>query len=321
MKSRALWMIVTLVICGCRAAPAVDPVPQELDRLSALLARIEAGGVPDMLKDTMAPNRAAIERVRKTTSPQLRLYRLRDAYVGVATAAFVAAQKDAAVDGGKFLALWSAQPVRAIATPAGMPLLHASLVQSSSNRAEKLYRASLPYGKADGPFSGTYYLGEAHANAAFAQFVASLDARELDTQKDEQPPAANALRSALEAMDTEMLAAFGKDPAAPGMISVSVRLKEARELLDRGSLAGATLLMLEARLMYGRATAPVVKGAFAPPADLPKDSMAELWRASDNPIAARDVLPYYVSLRKQTAAVPVVAAKRVKVTLIRWPYT
>jgi hypothetical protein len=129
------------------------------------------------------------------------------------------------------------------------------------------------------------------------------------------------LRNAIAAMDAEMLGAFGKDPSAPAMISVSVRLKEAQELLDRGSLAGTTLLMLEARLMYGRATAPEVKGVVAPPADLPKDSMAELWRASDNPIAARDVLPYYASLRKQIATAPAVAAQRVKVTLIRWPYT
>lgn len=321
MKSRALLMIAMLGIAGCRAAAPVDPVPQELDRLSALLTRIEADNPPAALKETFAPNRAAIERVRKTTSPQLRLYRLRDAYVGVGTAAFVAAQKDAAANGDKFLALWSAQPVRTVATPAGMPLLHASLVQSSANRAEKLYRASLPYGKADGPFSGAYYLGEAHANAAFAQLVASLDAGGLDTDKDEQPPNAKMLQNALDAMETEMLGAFGKDPAAPAMISVSVRLKEAQELLDRGSLAGATLMMLEARLMYGRATAPEVKGVVAPPADLPKDSMAELWRASDNPLAARDVLPYYVSLRKQTAAAPAVAAQRVKVTLIRWPYT
>jgi hypothetical protein len=316
MKSRALLLIAMLGIAGCRAASAADPVPEELDRLSALLTKIEADHPPAGLKDTFAPNRAAIERVRKTTSPELRLYRLREAYVGVATAAFVTAQKDAAANGQKFLALWNAQPVRAVPTPPGMPLLHASLVQSSSNRAEKLYRASLPYGKADGPFSGAYYLGEAHANAAFAQLVASLGAR-----ADEQPPSANALRSALAAMETERLGTFGKDPAAPAMISVSVRLKEAQELLDRGSLAGATLLMLEARLMYGRATAPEVQGVVAPPADLPKDSMAELRRASDNPIAARDVLPYYVSLRKQIAAAPAVAARRVKVTLIRWPYT
>lgn len=316
MKSRALLLIAMMGIAGCRAASAADPVPQELDRLSAVLAKIEADRPPAALKELLAPNHAAIERVRKTESPQLRLYRLRDAYVGVATAAFVAAQKDAATNGEKFLALWSAQPVRTIAMPEGMPLLHASLVQSSANRAEKLYRASLPYGKADGPFSGVYYLGEAHANAAFAQLVASLDVRD-----DEQPLSANVLRSAVEAMETEMLGAFGKDPTAPAMISVSVRLKEAGELLDRGSLAGATLLLLEARLMYGRATAPEAKGVVAPPADLPKDSMAELWRASDNPIAARDVLPYYVALRKQIATAPAVAAKRVKVTLIRWPYT
>jgi hypothetical protein len=314
MRSRPLLLIaMLLLISGCRAS--ADPVQQELDRLSAKLTRLEADGVPEMLKGTFAPNREALERVRKVTSPQLRLYRLREAYVGVETVAFVVAQKDAAADLEKFIALWKEQPTRAVATPAGMSLVHSALVQSASNRAEKLYRASLPYGKADGPMSGVYYLGEAHANAAFARLIASYEDRQRET-----PPQANVLRSAIEAMETEMLGAFGKDPAAPAMIGVSVRLKEARELLDRGSLAGATLLMLEARLLYGRAVAPEVKGVAAP-ADLPKDSMAELWRASDNPIATRDVLPFYVSLRKQIVAAPKVASKRVKVTLIRWPYT
>ena len=57
------------------------------------------------------------------------------------------------------------------------------------------------------------------------------------------------------------------------------------------------------------------------PADLPKDSMADLWRNSDHPVAIRDVLPFYVALRKQTAAPQAIAAQRVKVTLVRWPYT
>ena len=97
-----------------------------------------------------------------------------------------------------------------------------------------------------------------------------------------------------------MLKVFDKDPAAPAMIGVSVRLKEARELFDRGSLAGATLLLLEARLSYGRNTAPDVGADVKPPADLPKDSMAELWRNSDNPLVVRDVLPFYVALRRQS---------------------
>src|SRR5687768_7884957 len=125
MKSRALLMAAVLIVSACRAAPAADPVPPELDRLSALLTKIEAGGVPDILKESFAPNRAAIERVRKTTPLQLRLYRLREAYVGVETVAFVAGQKDAAGNLDKFIALWNARPVSATATPAGASLLQA----------------------------------------------------------------------------------------------------------------------------------------------------------------------------------------------------
>ena len=289
MKSRSLLMVALLIVSACRAASA-DPVPQELDRLSALLTKIEADGVPDMLKETFAPNRAAIERARKTTSPQLRLYRLREAYVGVETVAFVAAQKDAAGNLDKFIALWNARPVSATTTPAA-PLLQAALVQTATNRAEKLYRASLPYGKADGPLSGLYYLGEAHANAAFARLVASME-----TNDAEEAPKEKALRNALAAMETDMLRVFEKDPAAPAMIGVSVRLKEARELLDRGSLAGATLLLREAKLAYDRATTKTA---------IEVDPVAELGRVGET----------------SAAILPAAAAKQVRVTLIRWPYT
>lgn len=304
MKIRFLWIAATLLLSACHATAGAAGdvearVTRELDRLAAVQTKLEAGGVPEIVKQSVAPNRAALERVRKTASPQLRLYRLRDAFVGIESVAFVAEQKEATKSTDAFVMLWKARPVQAVAAPAGAPLVHEALVQSSSNRAEKLYRASLPYGKADGPFSGVYYLGEAHANAAFARFVASLGARVA-----EAPPDAKVLNAAIDAMETDMLRTFEKDPAAPNMIPVSVRLKEARELLDRGSLAGATLLLLEARLTYGHATAPATGAPAAPaaeaPADLPRDSMAELWRASDNPIASHDVLPFYVSLRRQS---------------------
>ena len=72
--------------------------------------------------------------------------------------------------------------------------------------------------------------------------------------------------------------------------------------LDRGSLSGATLLLLEAKLAYGRATVSPASPSHAstPAAELPKDSMAELWAASDNPVAIHDVVPFYVSLRRQS---------------------
>ena len=270
-------------------------IAQEVDRLAALQAKLESGGVPDIVQQALEPNAEALERVRKATSPQLRLYRLRDAFVSIETVSFVAEQRDAGKSVDAFIALWNARPTSAIVAPKNAPLLHAALIEAASNRAEKLYRASLPYGKADGPFSGVYYMGEAHGTAAFGRFVASLD-----VQDDEAPPSAATLDKAINALETDMLRVFEKDPVAPAMIGVSVRLKEARELLDRGSRAGATLLLLQARLSYGRNTAPDVAADVKPPADLPKDSMAELWRTSDNPLAIRDVLPFYVSLRRES---------------------
>lgn len=293
---KSLRLLALLLLAACHASADVDArVMQEVDRLAAIQAKLAAGGVPDIVKQSVAANGEALDRVRKAASPHLRLYRLRDAFIGIEAVSFVAEQKDSAKSVDTFIALWNARPTQPIAAPPEAPLLHAALVEQASNKAEKLYRASLPYGKADGPFSGVYYLGEAHATAAFGRFVASLGARDA-----EEPPQAAALDQAINALETDMLRVFDKAPTAPSMIGCSVRLKEARELFDRGSLAGATLLLLEARLSYGRNTAPEVSADVKPPADLPKDSMAELWRTSDNPLAIRDVLPFYVSLRRQS---------------------
>jgi hypothetical protein len=291
---KPLRVFAVLLLAACRASADIDArVAQELDRLAALQAKLESGGVPDIVKEALKPNAEALERVRKATSPEVRLYRLRDAFVYIEAVSFVAEQRNAGENIDAFIALWKARPVAPIATPADAPLLHAALIESASNRSEKLYRASLPYGKASGPFSGVYYLGEAHGTAAFGRFVASLGVKDA-----EEPPKAAVLDKAMAGLETDMLRVFEKDPAAPAMIGVSVRLKEARELFDRGSLAGATLLLLEARLSYGRNTAPEVGADVKAPADLPKDSMAELWRTSDNPLVVRDVLPLYVALRR-----------------------
>ncbi len=289
-------LVVVLVLAACRVSADVEArMAEETERLATLQAKLESADVPEIVKQLIKPNAEAIERVRKAPSPEVRLHRLRDAVVSIEAANFVAEQRDAGKSIDAFIELWKARPVAPISTPAAIPLLHAALVEAASNRAEKLYRASLPYGKADGPFSGVYYLGEAHGTAAFGRFVASLGVKSA-----EQPPKAAVLDKAIEGLETDMLRVFEKDPAAPAMIGVSVRLKEARELFDRGSLAGATLLLLEARLSYGRNTAPEVAADVKPPADLPKDSMAELWRTSDNPMVIRDVLPFYVALRRQS---------------------
>src|SRR5207253_395151 len=147
MNVRPVWIIAMLLLSACHAtadgASDVDArVTQELDRLAAVQATLEAGTVPEIVKQSVVPNREALERVRKTASPRLRLYRLRDAFVGIEAVSFVAEQKSAAGSIAAFVALWKARPVQAVAAPAGVPLVHEALVQSASNRAEKLYRAS-----------------------------------------------------------------------------------------------------------------------------------------------------------------------------------
>ena len=63
-------------------------------------------------------------------------------------------------------------------------------------------------------------------------------------------------------------------------------------------LSGATLLLLESRLTLSRASKEP-PGDAPVPADLPKDSIADLFRAiPEEPLLRRDVLPLYVTMRR-----------------------
>ena len=111
-----------------------------------------------------------------------------------------------------------------------------------------LFNASLAYAKVTEPAAGLYYISDAVANRRFADFAASVEFSE----EGAKAPEADALRSAWTALETEALKVFEADPVGRTAIGPSARLKETRELIDRGSLAGATLLLLESRLEEGR---------------------------------------------------------------------
>ncbi|MFP5247387.1 MAG: hypothetical protein ACLGH0_11890 [Thermoanaerobaculia bacterium] len=221
---------------------AAQPVERELARLDAVQKATEAAEMPEMLRGEVAPARDVLTAAQKAEGVE-RLYRLRNAFVFVETLAFVREHRNAVDSLDILTELWKTNVPKASVSPRNS-LLEAALLQSAVNRSEKLYRASLPYGKASSPIGGLYYLAESLANARFAAFVASLP----QSAEREAVPETKVLRSALEVLEAETLRLLAKDVTSQEMIRPSVKLKEARELLDAGRDAGAALLLVEARV-------------------------------------------------------------------------
>jgi hypothetical protein len=270
---------VLLVLGACRdRGSAVDA---ELARLESKNARVAK----------------LIASARETTSPDVRLYRLRDAYVAIETQKFLAAHP--VTDVAALEAVWKQFPAKRH-EPAQGSLLEAALVEQSANYGEKFRAASLPYGKASGPQDGIYYLAEGEARLAFADFVASLP-----PGPREAPPDREQLRAALQQLEREAYELYEKEPATRRTASVSARLKETRELLEANMLAGATLTLLEARRELSN-DAPAGNGANS------------LLRALE---ATPSVASLYDSMQSRKLAVAKTASAPVVVTLIRWPYT
>jgi len=300
MHTRTIPIAVLCLTLSCSAAREGEArVSQEIARLEQVQRKLEAGPLPEMIRDSVAPAGQALTSLKTVGDPLVRLYRLRGAFVGIETLAYVQEHAAAGADVNALTALWKSRApgFDGHAAPAARnSLVQSALLQAASNRAQKLYRASLPYGRVSGPMSGLYYLGEAEANAAFASFVGSLPM----AGREEHPPAARALRETLESLESEMLTVFEQDPSSRGTIPVSARLKEARELLDAGELAGATLLLLDSRLVLSAQKRSGAPAQVPLPEGIPNDSMGALWRAmGDDALVRRDVLPLYISMRRK----------------------
>ncbi|HEX8152928.1 MAG TPA: hypothetical protein VF698_07380 [Thermoanaerobaculia bacterium] len=294
---------IVLCVPACASEDVLDAtLVAELDRLDALLTKAEAAGLPADFAGVIKPNREILANVRATKSPLLKLYRLRDGFIGVETIAFVAEHKT--TDINAFVKLWNARKPRFDAkaqAPAGVRL-QTALAQAATNRAAKLFRASLPYGKASGPMSGVYYLGEAEANFAFRAF---LDRLKVDGEDATMRPTHAMLTNAADMLEDEMLNVFAADPGSNNMVAVSVRLKEVRELLDQQQLDGATLMLLETRLALSR-RAPKPAVTLTPStASATNDTLIRVFDASaresdgETPALIRtSVFPLYAALAR-----------------------
>lgn len=308
--------------CACRAEPAAEPAEArlrgELDRLEGVLKRLEAASRGSLSKPVDGL-RQQLAGARQARSPSVLAYQLRRPFVGTEALAFGWEHREAGKDLGRLEALWQERGRRfkAAARPVPEAPLLAALTQAAENRAEKLYRAALPYGRVDSPESGLYYLGEAEAQMSFRDFVSSLSL----PAGDEKALDAAALQAALESLEGEALAGFAADPAAQSLNGVSARLKEARELFERGSREGAALALLESRMEISRLrkAGGSPGGSAAPSPQVSEGGLLTPFVALPE-AGGSGVVPLYRSLfrsRPPSAA----GTKAVTVTLVRWPYT
>lgn len=315
-------LIGLAVAMACHASTESAPLDREIARLEELLTSLEKAELPEDVKGSIPGQRAALERAKRATSPDYKLYRLRDPFTGIETLSFLAKEKASGESVAHFEKLWKAsEPRFAAKLPAAQgTLLARGLAESASTRAERLYRASLPYAKASAPWSGVYYLGEADANLRWRAFLQSLGT------SDEKTPASARVAAMIEDLEDITLKHFAGDVASQNLIAVSVRLKEARELLDAGRVAGASLLAVEARAALSRrggpgGTYPAQTAASAKSIQ----SLLEGWAADEEaPMQAMlrsEVTPFYGALFAPGAVPAKTARSQVRVTLVRWPYT
>lgn len=314
-------LCLAAALCAAVTVAADDRVTREIARLESALAAAEKADLPKDVHELFAVHRDALARAKKAGSPEYQLYRLRDPFTGIETLAFLTKHKAGSV--AEFQKLWEANRVRFAAKPpqARGTLVERALIESATTRADRLYRASLPYAKASAPWSGVYYLGEAEANLRFREFVLSIA-----HDSTEKSPSRERVAALLDDLNAITLKHFAADVTNQQLVPVSVRIKEARELLDANRVDGAALLAVEARAALSRRGGP--RGTYpthlaAPPASL--DALLRAWSSDeDAPMSAAlrdEVLPFYATLYTTARAQNAKRPAQVTVTLVRWPYT
>jgi len=224
------------------------------------------------------------------------------------------------------------------------PALARALAEISLVQARESYFASLEYGRNTEPQYGLYYLGAAHAQRGFVDFLHALPA-----PPPSSAPRLRSLRPDIDALQARLLAAY-RPPASierhGEFIVASAALKEAREQDAAGHRYAALLRYLQA----AQRTTMITQAGPAGPADAAaarsrlEESEARLRGDADHSIGrffveraetalatsgdeaaaaaiAGEVLPrYFAALEPAPAPAPSPAAS-VTVTLVRWPFT
>ena len=319
-----------LASCGLNQPRGADlqlVLDAELVRLERLLGKTEAAALPSPFAELVGQNRKTLGKVREAKDPLLKLYRLREPYVGIQSLAYMADHRDAMNDLAAFQALWEegSRTDRGARKEDGGNNATRGLIEISVNRHRRLREASVAYARISSPQSGLYYLAEAEGHRLFAERIQSLP---IASRRDRALPAQAAVASGLEELEVRTLELFGKDRTSRAAVPISAKLKEARELLDDGAVAGALVVLVEARLLLGRED---VNREQRPPtpalADLEDDPIALLLIAmaeedpDTKPLIESEALPFYLTMIGTERGNPRAAEPAVTVTIVRWPYT
>ena len=335
------WLAAAACAGAGPARPDLNPiVDREIARLEATAGGIDPGSLPESAATDLAADPEALAAVRTTRSLELRLYQLAEPFVGIETLDFLARNRDAGGSIDALERLWTAHRPDFAALPAAADgSLPSALLETAVTRADRLFHASLQYGRISSPPDGLYYLAQAEGNRRFAELLAAA----APARPGPPAPEPAALRAAADRLETEALHAMEGGAGFRDLIPVNVRLDEAREMVEAGRPAGAALQLLEAKLRLSRfASAPPPAGGgtqeapAVPPDDERRanavaegDSVAALLRAmADEPgdadrarIARAALIPLYAALHEEPPAAERGAARTVTLTLVRWPYT
>jgi len=358
MRIRALSLIVlttvTLAACGMAredgredgdtAGQTQDPLAAEIERWSAFLhSKPENHGFWAQVKKDNQPVLARAEEALRGGHRLLAMQRLANARANLATAEYLSTRpagqrKELA----GFEAEWArmGDVLRADLKPSPSaldgvrPAALRALGEAALPQVRAYYDASLEYARNTVPEEGLYYLGSAQAQRELAEL-----SRTLSAPSSRRAPPVRALAPDLDALETEMLAAYRPPTSIDRhgeFIVASSTLKEARELDAAGLRYGALLRYLEAALRF----APLRKAPPPAPESKHLDDLEarlaagdvdhslgqlfiEMARANPDTAAAiaTDVLPRYFAAIEPARSEPPQPEPRVTVTLVRWPYT
>lgn len=334
-----LFLALTLgaLSCADREARAraelARSIDAEIERLAAVASAVDREALPESLAEALGSYVESLDAVRGDGAPELRLYELREPFVGIETLAFLAPRAEAVDSVESLEALGGPLEERfelTVTTTDGS--LCNALLEAAATRSNRLFHASLRYGQIASPGSGLYYLSQAVGNRQFFDFLAGLEGSETQ----HSVPDRRRLLAVAAEIESAALDWLERDPTNRELIPVSVRLEEAREMLDAERSAGATLLLLEAQRELSRragmATPGGVTEAPQPSSDGSAGSLRSLLAAMGSKddgdgddesakIARAELLPLYESMLVVPGGPDDDPRRSVTLTLVRWPYT
>jgi hypothetical protein len=357
----AILLMTLAAACGGAAqtkpapATASDPLAAEIERAAAFLQSDAASQGPwAQVKEGSLRELGRAQDALRAGRRTLAMFRFSAVKANLATAAYLS-EHPAGKDMAGFETEWKRmggvlQADLGKLSPAALDGVRPAAVRAVGETAlpqiRGYYEASLDYGRSTAPAEGFYYLGSAQAQREVAQF-----ARALSTTTAGRAPALRSLVQELDALESEMLAAY-RPPASiekhPQFIAASSALKEARELDAAGLRYGALLRYLQAAVRFAplRPEPPALAGdalagrlrdyetrlaaggvdhslgrLFLEIAQADIDATAAGATPANAPGIVTDVLPRYFAALEPARPAPPKPAPKVTVTLVRWPFT